>query len=467
MIPLCIHDLRLQIVNYLSFDDILNLRYILKDIDELVYWKSLQYKCALTSNHYLIKDAFDWTEEYDLEPLYDYLMNEPNICIAGGYPTLLFLGKDTQDFSGDIDIYIFRSTNHDMIDTLQRFTNIIQREYGIKHIDKIGPSECHSVFNIYTCLPRPIQIIGTCDTSLSEIIRQFDASHNRCAWYMGHTYVTYDALYAKERMMTYFIKNHYNHKRLNKAHQLGFEIFQYPDYQLPSYFKFVDVCYRRMPLITMLALFTPIALWYHEYTGIICDNFEAPPKEDHYLSRPLSIFDVIANLFKIDKYDYNNQHYLLRFIVQARNKYHIFLDELNWGVPEFQINGYISQNFHRYNITICDNIDIDKIKHIKNLIFNFYFRYHGKPPKSPHPHTPNLTQYYIDHLAIDDVKNIAYINKFLSNNMSIDIVDQRMLFTIQVQPRIAKKIKRHHWFNGNNGSYGHVYYKIVSAQALS
>lgn len=454
------YDILLEIINKLPFKDILTLRYIVDDINELVYWKSLEHRKILLHDTYLIADQIQLHIETNLEPLYNFLKLHDNICIAGGYPTLQYLNKNFSDHPcSDIDVYIF-GTLSCIKETLQLFLQFLDSSFSITSIQSLGISS--SIFNIkLSDTPRIIQIIGTHYRSISEIIRQFDASHNRCCWYLGHSYITYDAMYAKTRQLTYFTKNHLNYTRLNKAHNLGLQIFHLPHYTITK-----DPIHRKprfknrdFNIEDMIKQFHPYSQWYNDYSLMTL-----------HLSWCSTLFDSLfthdiplqTSCIDVCKHHFDDFHDRLQILLQLPNQYHYYLRELRWGEYVFNITGQLLHTFSS-NYNILTN-DLDTINVVQSLLLHIYYMYH-------HSH-PTVPSSYHNHLVIDDTKHIAFINSCKSRGHSprwLDpFINLKYMFTVKIIFRIAKSQSDFEyvgsydeWFDGINGSYGHVYFNIL------
>jgi hypothetical protein len=99
-----------------KYPDLLNIiseekKEEITNYNENKYWTALKNRDyhILHDNQYLIKNAFKFNnyEEESLNKLFDYLKNESNLCVAGGYPTLQYFEKNlNQYWLSDIDIFI-------------------------------------------------------------------------------------------------------------------------------------------------------------------------------------------------------------------------------------------------------------------------------------------------------------------------------------------------------------------------
>jgi hypothetical protein len=472
MFSLCITEILLNIFNHLSFEDVLNLRYIITDfdnLDEIIYWKSLEFRKVLISNVYLLKDEFKWiNEQNSLVVLFDYLSNEPNMCIAGGYPTMQYFEKKLSDFSGsDIDIYIF---NDDHKKTFKKFVEYLDNKLGINKIDYIGKSYFNkSIFNLHVNnIARIIQVIGTCDISISEILRQYDTSHNRCCLYLGSTYVSYDAQYAKKINTTYFNKNYNNYKRLNKAHKLGLKIFHKPNFIFQQQDEYVHDR-KGCSLASAIKSFIPIIDWTNEYTGVT----EIVPTLNN-IKKMLLKDDISFNtpVIPLVLKSTNSLWYNMVLKAYMPKKYNNKLNEIILGTYTFTINA--SLIFHNYDAFSIKTYDLDQIKYIVETLNEVYYSYHNM----------NTLDYKtINNLVYKDVYDTVYTNNIVINNgcayinniinniirWNIPFMEKvkDTVFVIQPILRVgSKKKSRRPWYNGINGSYGHIKYKIITINGV-
>lgn len=465
MNPLFFDELLLNIVDHLSFADIVNLRYINTNIDELVYWKSIERHKLLLSDSFLLKDTFEWQIEDPLQPLYDYLQYDNNICIAGGYPTLQYFNKNLVDFpDSDIDIYIFHNTSSPVTPkiTFTHLLRFLDYTYTIQNIYRHGYS--WSVFDIHLqSSNRILQIIGTTDHSLSEIIGQFDAAHNRCCYYLGHTYVTLDAAYAKTHQITYFTKNYSNTPRLDKASRLGLQIFHKPNYTQSNAKKIYSIFtnFISCNIADLYNKFSPVRSWHHDYLASSQHTLSVRWSSLRNVYVPINTrcVDVVRNKLYLT-------HDRLHIITQSPISYHYYLREFVHSNLTFNIVGHISTLSQARRVSI-ETSNIQHITSIKSSILAIYHLYYGHLPNS------NVPLSYCDHLTIDDDRNVAHI--FSCDTTPIrtharklsKYKHHKLKFLIGIDFRFAMCCdhaffkRTNSWFNGINGSYGHVYYNIL------
>jgi hypothetical protein len=205
----------------------------IKDYNDAIMNKNTPF---LISKKKLLKNEFQiLLENSNMEDFYNYICCRGNMCIAGGYPTLLYHQKKLQLFpESDIDVYIL--CNDDLIDdsytsTFTNFILFLDKIYNISSITcnkKSYETKKCGVFDI-VCqkLNRRINIICTLCTSVGQLLNDYDASYCKCCIYMNDTYITPDAKMAKDTNITCFYRNSPNLKRVTKAKKLGFTVLNY------------------------------------------------------------------------------------------------------------------------------------------------------------------------------------------------------------------------------------------------
>lgn len=189
---------------------------------EQIYWKSIEYNYKLENIEWLLKDQFEFVFDKEIEKLYDYINKSKYICVAGGYPTLMFLNRTLSGYlDSDIDIYIMEPSDIP-VNTIA-FIDFVNSNYRVS-FESINASNC--VYNIKLegyC--RTLQIICTRSRSINEIFYEYDMGYNKCGLYGGHTFVTFDALYSKKNRMTW--TNKPVSGRINKAYDKGISVYGY------------------------------------------------------------------------------------------------------------------------------------------------------------------------------------------------------------------------------------------------
>lgn len=469
MQSLYIEELLLNIIDNLEWSDILNLRYIINDyekLDEIVYWKSLEHRKILTNNVYLLKNKYDWIIEQPLVPLYDYLKDQPNICIAGGYPTIQYLEKDLLDFKdSDIDIYIFGDKQ---VNTFKKLIKYLNKIIGIKEIRQFPNS--YSIYNIYlNNIDRCIQIIGTCDVSISQIIREYDTSHNRCCLYQGETYITYDAKHAKQTNITYFNKNYENYKRLHKAHNLGLTIFHKPVFVENKDYYVGESNLIECNLKDAKNEFTPNINWRNEYiTDEICSTNNDITKM--LLTNTISLNDNVQPILIDAKYGFS----ILKLKELQTMKYNNKMNDYNLGEFAFTMSGKIVNSILNIKIKNFITHDIKQLNYLVDILEKVYWKHHkvdnAEYMKSFYKNRRcrikdhNKMNIYRNNICIDN--DIGYIyNLITPYNINL-YLNKEMIFTIQPEMRIGSSTKNNQWYDGINGTYGHIKYRFSIVEPI-
>lgn len=300
------------------------------------YWKALKNKdiTILHSDEYLIKNAFnldkDELSHYQLKKLFTYLQDKKNILLAGGYPTIQFLGLDIDDYSSsDIDLYILNNKDQDNIngeeselegenqkqknipnnslDTFHGLIEFLDQTFKITKIYSHTDTQS-GVFNIYCQkLNRVIQIIGTHATSVSEIFNSFDSSYCKCGLYMGSTYVAYDTLYTKSTKTTMFYWRYPKKCRVNKACKMGLKIYGHPEYIYdPDLESGENPFQYKRSREGILRDFTPVKTWINEYSE---EMITIPIRQNAKYSTDLVMYyNLVVNsrfmMLDLDKFVY-------------------------------------------------------------------------------------------------------------------------------------------------------------------
>ena len=103
---------------------------------------------------------------------------------------------------------------------IRDFVNFLHSTYYIKTVTQEGGS-CYTL--TFENFSRKIQIISSSHYNIASALINYDNSHNRCAYYMGNTYVTPDAEISKNTGTTYFYTR-ITYKRYNKAIRYNLKI---------------------------------------------------------------------------------------------------------------------------------------------------------------------------------------------------------------------------------------------------
>jgi hypothetical protein len=200
---------------------------------ELIYYRHALEKKLLYSLSYFLEDEFTVPVLNDsIQMLLDYVNERPDLLIAGGFPTQLYMGKIPKGTS-DIDIYILANEsikNGDLlpaslIEQVKELIYFLEISFSVIGIVRVGPS----VYTIYVEeIEHPIQMIVTTNGTPAEILSSFDNSHNRCGIYKGHTYIGGDTKLSHQLGVSYFYSTP-KLCRYQKAIELGFNVFGLTD----------------------------------------------------------------------------------------------------------------------------------------------------------------------------------------------------------------------------------------------
>ena len=179
-----------------------NNEYVKKEL----YNASAFFHPKYLDNSKLLINKFNIVIEDELYlPLFKYIKNDPMLLISGGYISCMYFNKPFKPES-DIDIYILNGSN----ESLYNLFMCINFLYEIKSYIKYNNVITFKFENM-----RDIQIIFTAESRMIDILINFDNPHNRCAYYLGNTYITYDAEYSKLTNCT-CIYNYHLLKRYSK-----------------------------------------------------------------------------------------------------------------------------------------------------------------------------------------------------------------------------------------------------------
>ena len=154
-------------------------------------------------------------------------------------------------------------------------------------------------------------------------------------------------------------------------------------------------------------------------------------------------------------------------------KYNNKLNEIILGTYTFTING--SLIFHQYiNAFSVKTSDLDQIKYIVETLNEVYYSYHNM--NTLDYKTINNLKYkdvydtiYVNNIVINN--GCAYINNIIRRNIlfmeKVKDISKDMVFVIQPILRVgSEKKSRRPWYNGINGSYGHIKYKIITINGV-
>jgi hypothetical protein len=236
----------MNILEHLDCQSLRNLskysKHILQNYNDYIYYRHAMENELVDSLDYFIKGVFGQPifNNQPLNNLFYYISGNDALCIAGGFPTQLYMGNIPKDTS-DIDIYVLGGLRHSYSTDDTRFLKkhlldvynlleFIYSNYSDIRVKRIGS-------NVYTITVRefthPIQIILTIYSSLAEVLSSFDNSHNRCGMYKNDTYIGIDARLSHSTKTTYFYTPA-KASRYIKAANLGFNIFGLNDKEMEN-----------------------------------------------------------------------------------------------------------------------------------------------------------------------------------------------------------------------------------------
>jgi hypothetical protein len=223
-------DLICRVFDYIPTNELYILQQLSKstfnEVKKYIYFRCASDNVRLYSMNYLIEDNFINLIPEDIKIVIDKLMEIEYFCIAGGFPTQLYLETIPKE-SSDIDIFVLGGKIQN--DNKKRLL-MIQFYYFIGWFDSIYNASTFIVIstNIIEVkadnFPYKLQFIFTENHNLIEVLSTFDNSHNRCGLYQNKSYICEDTMISKKTMTTYFY-NHCRALRYKKAKDLGFNIF--------------------------------------------------------------------------------------------------------------------------------------------------------------------------------------------------------------------------------------------------
>lgn len=224
-------DILLEIIKFTDEDDhkifktfLLMLRlskFIYKNLVDYTYALGCKVRHEFYNQKLLIANTFNWVDEdFSLKIIIDYVRSNDNLCIAGGYTTLMFLNKDFKDYpDSDIDIFIM-NVSVDPVKTFEHLCKFILRIYPDTQYN-----QTLSVFDLkIKNISRTFQIILTKLKNPTHVLSSFDFSHNKSCYYLDKTYSLPDAIHSRISKKTYYYAKQFRIQRLVKAKNLGLVI---------------------------------------------------------------------------------------------------------------------------------------------------------------------------------------------------------------------------------------------------
>lgn len=252
-----VYDILNEIFNFLDHETLRIIPLVSKDwlnnFKDKVYYKSITFNKQLSNLFYLKEFECNYTDK-----IFNYIANDKNICIAGGFTTQLFLNNNVSKES-DIDIY-YLSSKENIFDVHKKFINFLNDNFTIveitclSHIININIAEVEHI----------LQLIFTDSSTLTDILMSFDNSHNRCGFYGGLFYNTPDAIYSKQSGKTYFYELDITApKRYRKAKKLGLEIIN--EINVEGVYKEID--FEQINFHELLNYYIDIKDWINSYSS--------------------------------------------------------------------------------------------------------------------------------------------------------------------------------------------------------
>ena len=318
-----------------------------KNNKEVFYWKLLHYKLfgdfygiqmkkvihktnttericmdeyfGVNSDDYLLKNEFEFKGESNFNTLWEYLKDNENIILAGGYMTSMLF--DVEFFpNSDIDLFVRK-------DEVMKVVDFIRYNFNVVRYEKL----CSLVINIVLDGMRNIQIIVKEFNKVSHLLDDFDMCHSKCAFYMGDTYHTFDAKYAKEHKVTISFQN-VRDDRSKKVEEYGLKLFNRSlnkragkgevvfinyldyDYDFSNSNEFLSIEGNKKNIIVFADKYNP--MFFNElgsrYDCTMHYNFEFYEFTDKILYEEININDIetidLTNII-IKPTRYNYSHY--------------------------------------------------------------------------------------------------------------------------------------------------------------
>lgn len=204
----------------------------------------MSYNNAIVNNDANILHSVDnlLKNEFEINNIDDKFLSlsmfvsfQDNVCIAGGFPTILYHEKNLDDFpDSDIDIFIMNTNSENNKQTLDEIITLLDCTWKIKSIEINSERKIKKKCGVFDILcfdfPRKIQIILTMDSNIAMLLSRFDASYCKCCIYKNDTYITPDAKITKETGYTCFYTGNPLLSRMKKAQKIGLNVLNYNQY---------------------------------------------------------------------------------------------------------------------------------------------------------------------------------------------------------------------------------------------
>jgi hypothetical protein len=390
----------LEILKYLDVNSLVNLSIAETDIrnyyaDYIYYRHSLECK-TVEFLDFFVSDTISFpVYNPQLQKLMDYIAGDSSLCIAGGFPTQLYMGRQPK-LTSDIDIYALCG-NHIQEDSSKfKRNDLIHIENLLLFIleNYTDPTFCSlggAVFNISVQeFSHPIQIIVTGYKSLAQILSSFDNSHNRCGIYMGRSYVGIDAELTHRTMTTYFYKTT-KPVRYTKALEMGFKIFGFSDIELALITSKVNHVEHENINNSLTAHEINYILNQICYDVSPSDNWmtgytDAKLPEECFISVKVDLTSELSTVFKssymngiFGKYTTATQKLNPRTILKSPNSLFLHIFKEHRYDLGFTIIGTFDTSKGRW-IKVDDVGLIEKLKVVKENLLEIFKSYYGEIP---------------------------------------------------------------------------------------
>jgi hypothetical protein len=265
----------ITMASFLSVKDLYRLSLMNKELNyvvkEIIYYHCINNNVEIKSNGLLLKNRFELIKENDdINSIFNYVGKRKNMAICGGYMTSMFFNLFFEE--SDIDVYIWSNKNYELKKTATHFYRFLSLMLGECKIIDIGDSV--KTF-IVEGIKRKIQLIAVYANNLNDVLTDYDNSHNRCAFYLNDTYVTYDSLWSKTSQSTFFYKE-MKRARYFKALRYGLTVKNNFSYSVEN-----------------------------------IDNVNKKEEEEYYTLDNNSMLDISAAKYWVRSYEYEKRDLLL------------------------------------------------------------------------------------------------------------------------------------------------------------
>ncbi len=459
-----------MIYSYLNFEDLYRCSILSKTLythlKELIYYRHLTYHKKFQNNYPLLKNQFKFIiEDSIMTSLFDYISSDKNLCIAGGYTTIMhFYGEfDGRFRESDIDIYVFGEYTGTNFDNLIDYMN---KHYTIIDINTKGAAVVEIKISEFF---RPIQIIGLKVNNIINIVDTFDLSHNKCIYYQNNTYITYDAKFSKDKKMAIaFLKM--IGTRLEKIKRFDLTLLNKSDILKISRFAIEYLRLRDVSNINTIP--NKIKDIKSRFQSIYDFKDEAIGTPEIYIKDLEITSNYIAKILTDKIMIYETTKVISPYYSLNQNVDFVF--EIN-GICKMLIID--EHDNSRLTIIVTDPVEIDKLLIITDKIKSIYDHFQtrsndDKPPKKNRYLKKKLIiKNYVDNITWDDQENIIRYKIRLFDDDQDDTNNQDIRDQLLNMTNFKLKINFHFNNDGyytpnemyfyNYGNYAFVRYKVV------